>query len=291
VNVNLDIGALRALCAIEDQGGVTRAADQLALSQSAVSHKIKRLEAGLGCNLLTRRAGTPLFTIEGQRLLRYARRILALHEEAVLGIGQQSLAGNIRLGITEEITGGGLSRILGQFTRRYPRVAVQTRVTQSLTIEAQLERGEIDIGILQVFTHRKRPSDRVLGTDSLHWVKSPDLQLDLSRPVPLLAFDDNCFYQHWAIEVGQSQPPGFTTVLTCASSAGILSALNAGLGVCLLSARRTTADMQIVSDHFPQPPDIAHIVRIGREGRYEAVRALAKEIVGELGRQGLTRPA
>jgi DNA-binding transcriptional LysR family regulator len=283
VNVNLEIGALQALCAIDDRGGVTRAADQLALSQSAVSHKIKRLEAGLGCDLLTRRAGAPLFTAEGERLLRYARRILALHEEAVLGIGQQSLTGRIRLGITEETTAGGLSRILGHFTRRYPQVAVQSRVTQSLTIEAQLERGEIDIGILQVFTHCKRPSDNVLGTNCLHWVKSPDLRLNLSRPVPFLAFDDNCFYQHWAIEVGQSQPPGFKTVLTCASSAGILSALNAGLGVCLLTARQTTSDMQILSDQFPQPPDIAYIVRTGQQARSDAVRALVKEIVGEFG--------
>ena len=56
----LDISALRALLAIAEHGGVTRAADHLALSPSAVSHKIRRLEETLHCSLLTRRLRTGL---------------------------------------------------------------------------------------------------------------------------------------------------------------------------------------------------------------------------------------
>jgi len=291
MKIRLEIGALQALCAIDELGGVTRAADRLTLSQSAVSHKIKRLEAGLGCELLTRRAGAPLFTAEGERLLRYARRILALHDEAVLSLGQQPLTGRIRLGMTEDTSGGGLSRILGRFTRRHPEVAVQTQVLQSLEIEAQLERGELDIGILQVFIHRVRPSDLVLDTDSLHWVKSPDLSLDLSRPVPFLSFDDDCFYRHWAMEVGQSQPPGLVTVLTCPSGAGIRSALDAGLGICLMGSRQLTPEMDVLSDPFPPPPEIAHIVRVGPQAHSNVVRTLVAEIASELGSQWHTRAA
>ena len=62
--------------------GVTRAAHHLSLSQSAVSHKIKRLEDHIDCALLTRRAGASLLTEKGERLLGYANRILALHDEA-----------------------------------------------------------------------------------------------------------------------------------------------------------------------------------------------------------------
>src|SRR5215510_6732838 len=79
----LDIDALRALCAIEDSGGVTRAAELLGLSQSAVSHKVKRLESSLECELLRRRPGAPLFTAAGQDLLAYAKRILGIHDEAL----------------------------------------------------------------------------------------------------------------------------------------------------------------------------------------------------------------
>ncbi|MBK1724795.1 LysR family transcriptional regulator [Thiocystis violacea] len=287
----LEIGSLQALCAVEDTGGVTRAAEQLALSQSAVSHKIKRLEAELGCALLARRAGAPLLTAEGERLLRYARRILSLHDEAVLSLGQQPLTGQIRLGMTEDTTGGGLSRILGRFTRRHPEVAVQTQVGQSRLIEERLERGELDAGILQLFTHRARPSDRVLFTDSLHWVKSPDLPLDLTRPVPFLSFDDNCFYRQWATEAGQSQPPGLVTVLTCPSIAGIISAVHAGLGVSLLNARQITPDMEVLSEPFVLPPTVAQVVRIAHQARSRAVSTLVNEIASELGAHGQAQAA
>ena len=80
----LSISALKALSAVADQGGVIRAAEKLALSQSAVSHKIKRLEESLGCVLLNRRAGGPLLTEDGYHLLAYGRRIVSLHDEAVM---------------------------------------------------------------------------------------------------------------------------------------------------------------------------------------------------------------
>ena len=53
----LEIDALRALSAIRQHGGITRAAVALGLSQSAVSHKIKRLEISLDCELLGRKSG------------------------------------------------------------------------------------------------------------------------------------------------------------------------------------------------------------------------------------------
>jgi molybdate transport repressor ModE-like protein len=292
MNHRLDIDALQALCAIEDHGGVTRAADQLSLSQSAVSHKIKRLEDHLGRALLARRTGGPLFTDDGEKLLSYARRILSLHDEAVLSLATSPLAGRIRLGMTEDITSGGLARILGRFARQHPEVAVHTHVDQSLTLEAELESGEIDLAVMQLFKHRLQPSDVILFEDRVHWVKSIDLQLDETRPIPFLAFDDRCFFKRWAMDDASPRGKGFVTVLECASTAGIVSGVQAGLGVSLLNARHLTPQIQVVDDMFdPQPPDIAYIVRIGRKSRSEAARALATEIAEENGRQDRRRTA
>jgi len=139
----LDIGGLEALCAVVDHGFVTRAAIRLALSQSAVSHKIKRMEESLGCDLLDRAGGSSTLTPEGGKLLEYSRRILALREEALLSLTRQPLTGRIRLGMTEDVANSGLARILGRFTRLYPDVAVHTATGQSLHIEARLDRGEM----------------------------------------------------------------------------------------------------------------------------------------------------
>lgn len=94
----LDIDGLRAILAISTHGGVTRAAEHLSLSQPAVSHKVKRLETALDCELLTRRAGAPLFTEAGQQLLRYAERMLDLHDEALAALGKKLLKGKFSSG-------------------------------------------------------------------------------------------------------------------------------------------------------------------------------------------------
>ncbi|MEM9635984.1 MAG: LysR family transcriptional regulator [Pseudomonadota bacterium] len=274
----LDIEALRALCTVADQGGITRAAEVLSLSQSAVSHKIKRLEASIGCQLLTRRAGAPLLSDDGLQLLTYARRICVLHDEAVLSMSKMPLSGRIRLGMTEDITSSDLSRMLGRFTRRYPEVTVRTNVRQSLVLQRELETGKIDIGLMQLFAKDVQPSDTVLFRDSLHWVKGSDTEVNFNSPVPFLAYDDDCFYKNWALELAEVPAPGLETVLQCASSAGIASAVRAGLGVALLPGRYLTEEMQIIDDLFPETSELSYVLRVGENSRSTPVLSLAREI-------------
>lgn len=277
LNQQLDINVLRTLCAIEDFGGITRASEHLSLSQSAVSHKIKRLESNIDCDLLTRRTGAPLLTKDGQRLVAYARRILSLHDEALLSLSKQPLFGKIRMGMTEDTTSSDLSRILGRFIRLHPNVSVRTHVRQSLTLEEELERGEIDLAVMQIFKHRRLPTDLILYEDQLHWVKAQDLVLNFDRPLPFLAYDDKCFYKHWAM----ASDLGLETVLECASSAGIVSAVQAGLGIALLSGQNLTDEMQVIEEQFLVPPEVSFIVRVGQKTRSKLVSALANEVALE----------
>ena len=277
----LDTEALRTLCAVVDHGGVTRAAEQLALSQSAVSHKIKRMELAIGCTLLTRRAGAPLLTEEGERLLTYARRICALHDEALRSLSRQPLSGRIRLGLTEDVTSSDLSLFLGRFSRIYPDVTVRAHVRQSLVLQHQLEVAEIDIALMQVFAHKARPTDMILYTDTLHWVCAVDMRLHPENPVGFLSYDKDCFYQHWAM--GEGLPDaGLVQVLECASSAGVASAVRAGLGVALLPKRYVTDDMRVLGAPFAPPPSLAYVLRIGGKTGSVPVKALAREIADGL---------
>ncbi|MEM9323841.1 MAG: LysR family transcriptional regulator, partial [Pseudomonadota bacterium] len=79
---NLDIAALRSLVAIADTRGVTRAASQFNLTQSAVSMQIKRLEALLDQKLLMREGRGVVLTKVGEQLVDYARRVIAINDEA-----------------------------------------------------------------------------------------------------------------------------------------------------------------------------------------------------------------
>lgn len=278
----LDIGALRALQAVKKCGGVTAAAEALCLSQSAVSHKIRRLEGALDCTLLSRRAGAPLLTETGERLLRYAERIISLQEEALASLGVRPLKGTIRFGVTEDITSSGLAAILGRFARLYPNVNVRSSVAQSLTHAAAVDAGGLDLAVIEVFAREVRSKDRVIREDKLVWAAAPDFVPVPGRPWPFLAFDDNCFYRRWAFS--QDEPDaGLTTVMDCASIEGVVAATRAGLGVSLLNERHVPGDLAVL-DHeaLPHPPAVAHVLRRAGRLRSEAVDALAAEIVAEL---------
>ncbi|MEO3415091.1 LysR family transcriptional regulator [Roseovarius sp. CAU 1744] len=278
----LEIDALRALLAIRAHGGVTRAAEHLALSQSAVSHKIRRLEQALESDLLARRAGGPLFTEAGERLCDYARRMTDLHDEALASLGRKTLVGKIRLGVTEDTTTSGIARILGRFTRLYPDVRVQIRTSQSLNVQVWLKAGELDVAVMQLFGADVLPGDLTLFDDSLHWVKSPDFLLDPSKPVPFLSFDSNCFYKRWGMTDGQALGHRFDNVLECPSAAGIQSAVRSGLGVALLNGLHVTPDMEIIHGIFPDPPGLTYIARTHRNSRTDAVGALIGEFEREV---------
>ncbi|MBO9452833.1 LysR family transcriptional regulator [Tropicibacter sp. R16_0] len=287
----LDIEGLRALVAISTHGGVTRAAEHLALSQPAVSHKIKRLETVLDCELLARRAGGPLFTEAGTRLLEYARRMMDLHDEALAALGKKPLAGTIRLGMTEDTTGGDVARILGKFTRLHPDTKVSTRIGQSLTLSDWLSSGEIDIAVIQVLRDDVLRDDIVLYEDRLHWIKSHDLPLKPNAPVPFLAFDQNCFYKHWAQAQSDGTELQFETVLECPSVSGILAATRAGLGVALMNGLHVSPDIEVIEGVFPEPPAIAYVARSNPKIRSDAARALLNEIATEVGRPTVMRVA
>jgi molybdate transport repressor ModE-like protein len=278
----MDLEGLRTLIAIAKHGGVTRAAGHLALSQPAVSHKIKRLEQVLDCDLLARRAGGPLLTEAGGQLLAYAQRMMDLHDEAFAALGRKALRGTIRLGMTEDTTGGDVARILGRFTRLHPDTRVRTRIAQSLILSDWLEAGEIDVAVMQTFRHDVKPNDLILYVDRLHWIKSYELQLQPAQAVPFLAFDTQCFYKHWAQTAGCRDGHRFETVFECPSAAGILSSVRSGLGVALMNGLHVAPDLHVVEDVFPEPPTIAYVVRTHPKNRNEAVRALIGEISKEV---------
>lgn len=273
----LEIDSLRTVRMIAQVGGVSRASEHLGLSQSAVSHKMRRLEETLDCRILTRRPGADLLTDAGKRLLSYAERILALHDEAVHSLSRRAVAGRVRLGITEDMSSSDLSRTLSRFSRVHPDVALHTSVQQSLVLERQLSDGHLDVAVLQVFEGDQNPTDRVLLKEGLHWVRSPDLQLDPKTPVPFLTFSEDCFYRRWAEAEAQIQGWALRVALDCASASGIASAVLSGMGVALLNERRITKDMQVVDGDLVQPRPILHVAR-ARRGIDSAAAALLHEL-------------
>src|ERR1700709_465617 len=93
----LDSRQLRAFCILARTSSFTQTAHELNLSQSAISHSMKALEADIGCRLLDRMGKTVVLTQAGEQLLVHAERILAEMIDARTELGHLGKWGRSRL--------------------------------------------------------------------------------------------------------------------------------------------------------------------------------------------------
>src|SRR5262245_25635014 len=141
----LDLELLRSFVSVVDAGGFTRAGERVHRTQSTVSQQIRRLEETLGYPLLHRNGKQATPTEQGERLLSYARRILALEHEARDALSRPASEGIIRLGMPEDFATYRLPELLSNFTRSRPGLRLDVRCGLSIEMRRALERGELDL--------------------------------------------------------------------------------------------------------------------------------------------------
>lgn len=270
MTANLDIDSMRAFTTIVDSGGITRAATRLNLSQSAVSHKMKRLEKKINRSLFTRSEGKINLTADGEKLLDYARRLVRLHDEACANFHQSDLAGELRLGITEDITAPGIAQILSNFSSSFPNVALTSKVAHTPELVRGLNNGEIDMALIEVFESEQLKTDHALGRQEAVWIESEDFVYSTEKTIPFVTYHKNCFYKAWAEKALTARGQRLKVVFECPSIEGMINAIRSGLGIGLvnrdameqrLPTRRDFRGLKIDRQNLPQPPSIQHVAR------------------------------
>ncbi len=189
---NLDLTALRAFVTVSETGGVTRAAGQLNLTQSAVSMQLKRLEESLGQPLLDRSGRGINLTAQGEQLLSYGRRMLALNDEVWARMAGDAFEGEIRFGVPHDIIYPHIPKVLQRFAAEFPRVRVELVSSFTKGLKAQYARGELDV-ILTTEVDCE-PGGETLLTQALLWVGAPGGSAWRQRPLKL-AFERVCIFR------------------------------------------------------------------------------------------------
>nr|WP_237072526.1 LysR substrate-binding domain-containing protein [Pseudaestuariivita rosea] len=189
---NLDTTSLRSFVAVAEVGGITKAAGFLNLTQSAVSMQLKRLEESLGLELLDRSNRTVALTGAGEQLLSYARRILALNDEAVSRMTSRDYEGEIILGVPHDIVYPALPKVLQRFDKQFPRVKVQLLSSFTRKLKQQFAAGEVDV-ILTTEEQLDHGGQTLLELP-LVWVGAPGGQAWRQRPLRL-AFEHTCVFR------------------------------------------------------------------------------------------------
>lgn len=183
VRRNLDLAALRALVAIADFGSVTRAAQVLNLTQSAISMQMKRLEESLGQPLLDRVGRGVAVNNAGEQLLSHARRMLAINDEAVTLLTDGAHEGEIVLHVPYDIVYPHIPRVLRHFAGLYPRMKVQLVASNTHQALRALAEGQADL-VLSTETGCG-PGGESLARLPLIWIGAPGGQAWRQRPLRL----------------------------------------------------------------------------------------------------------
>ena len=225
---------LRSFVSVVDAGGFTRAAERVHRTQSAVSQQIKRLEDDLGRPLLHRTGKQAVPTEDGERLLSYARRLLSLAEEARDVVARPAEEGAVRLGIPADFAAYRLTELLATFSRSRPGLRLDVRADQSVYLQRDLERGDLDLALV-----KRNAGDKggiAVWPERLHWVTSKSHPANLkAESVPLIFFPTDCLYRTRAIHAIETAGRRWHMAYTSTSLSGIQAAVAAGLGLSILS--------------------------------------------------------
>ena len=188
---NLDISALRSFVTVAELGGVTRAAERLNLTQSAVSMQLKRLEAALDQQLLAREGRGIGLTREGEQLLGYGRRMVRLNDEAWDRMMHAEFQGRVNFGVPQDIVRPYVSTMMRDFIDAYPAAGINLVSSISRLLLTQFEEGRLDV--MLTTEPVSTGQGECLYRGPLCWYTGHDSTVYNQRPLPLAAKPDCIF--------------------------------------------------------------------------------------------------
>jgi DNA-binding transcriptional LysR family regulator len=224
------------------------AAKALRLSQAAVSQRVQALEKALGKALFKRKGGRVLLTGSGQKLYEYAQRILDLHRETRREVTghEMPLSGELLLAASSVPGEYLLPALLSIFGQKHPHVRMCATVTDSMSVMAQVERGEVSIGLVGRKTENPHLEFRYLASDRMVLIVPPGHALSSRKKVSVKQLSSHaiilretgsglrhCFEK--SLERAGRSLADLSVALELGSNEGIKEAVLQGVGVAVLS--------------------------------------------------------
>ncbi len=183
----MDDFRLRVFHSVATNLSFTKAANELFITQPAVTQHIKELEKRYNTRLFDRKGSRIALTLDGAALLRYAETVLNLHRqlERELQTTQTTLAGRLRIGASTTIAQYVLPPVIARFYQRYPNVRISLVSENTKQIADALLKGRIDIGLVEGHINRRDLKQEQFMEDELLAIVSP--RSEFAHPNEILA--------------------------------------------------------------------------------------------------------
>lgn len=270
---SLDSDFLRTFVAIAELGSFSKAARQVFRTPSAVSMQIKKLEEMLDTSLFKRDSRSVELTYEGEILLGYARRILALNYEVLSRFLKPAMSGTVRLGSPEDYSSRLLPIILKKFSETHPHVTVDVVIDASESLIERYERGDLDVTLMTSAPNSPLMAEQsVVLEESIVWVGLKGGQAWQQNPVPVTMWEAGCAWRDRTVESLEDAGKEYRVAYMSANSIAQRAAVMADLAIAAFPAS------------FIDPP----LTRLGKQqglpdpGNYQ-IRMLARSDLDPVG--------
>jgi DNA-binding transcriptional LysR family regulator len=249
---------LQVFYTVAKQLSFTKAAETLYMTQPAVTFQVKQLEEHFNTRLFERSHGRISLTPAGNLVMGYAERILAMSQEMEARVAELTghVTGPLMIGASTTIAEYQLPSILGKFKARYPEVAARLMVANSETIENKVADHSLDVGLIESTPHHPTLKVHACCDDELAMICAPDNKLAkrISISPRELALQpyvqremgsgtrevvDSYFREHGI------NPDDLVTEMELGSPEAIKGAVQAGLGVAVLSASTVSKEIRL----------------------------------------------
>jgi DNA-binding transcriptional LysR family regulator len=225
----LELDILRTFVAIAETGSFTLAAATVYRTPSAVSMQIKKLEEMLGRAVFNRDARSVSLTNDGEMLLGYARRMLAVNREAVSKFVVPDIEGVVRVGSPDDFGERVLPVVLKRFAQSHPTVAVDVVIDQSVNLKRRVAERTLDITLLTCPTKVYADDAEVLFSEPIVWAGMKGGCAYLREPLPVSLWEEGCAWRAGALEalgrIGRDYRVAYMSAHTAGQRAAILSDL------------------------------------------------------------------
>ncbi|MDY7531967.1 LysR family transcriptional regulator [Pseudomonas sp. Bout1] len=247
---SIDTEVLRTFVAIADQGGFTRAGEQVNRTQSAVSMQMKRLEEDVLQRKLFERDGRQVrLTPEGQVLLGYARRILKLHSEVFNTLREPHMVGLVRIGTPDDYVMRFLPGILKRFSKAYPLIQIEMHCESSVVL---MQRRDLALTVIS-----REPGYEIgelLRTERLVWAAAPCFCVNEHETLPLAISGVDSFCTQWTRGALDAAGLDYRLAYHSSNGAAIQAVVGAGLAVMASMESLVTEDLRILGSAEGLPP-------------------------------------
>ena len=239
----LDLDVLRTFVAIAETGSFTTAASSVYRTPSAVSMQIKKLEDVLSRSVFSRDARSVKLTTDGEMLLGYARRMLAINREAVSKFIIPDIVGVVRLGSPDDYGERVLPHVLKRFAQSHPAIAVDVTIDQSVNLRRRMDDRALDLTLLTNSCKASADSAEVLLTEPIVWAGAKGGCAHMREPLPVSIWEEGCVWRAGALEALGREGRDYRVAYMSAHTAGQRAAIMADLAVAPLPKSFLGEDM------------------------------------------------